>query len=112
LIDVIKKKVDYLKILISELGLNNAKAYNASQEKTPSKVDTLTCRALGSLKKIVELSKPYLIREGKILAYKGTKDVIEQELKELPPFIKSEVSLLKPPLMLEAQRHIITLTFS
>lgn len=109
LIDIIAKKVLYLKEIISFLGLKNCMAFNASQEKTPRKKDTLTCRALGSLEKITSLAKPYIDPHGKIIAYKGKKETLNLELQNINPFYNMDIFSLQVP-FLEAERNLVILT--
>lgn len=102
--DVIEKKVNFLKAASKLLDLE-LPIYNSSQEKIEREFEVLTCRAFANLEKILKLAKKYLVKGGQILAYKGTRESIEAEIK---PYMRKNMSLqpLKVP-YLEGQRHLV-----
>ncbi len=104
LLEVIQKKIDFLNDIIHKLKLN-VTVFNNSQGKVSEKFDIITCRAFSSLEKIVKISRKIMPKKSLIIAYKGKKAKIEEEMK---PYIKekAEIIPIKVP-FLEAERNII-----
>lgn len=103
LIDVVAKKTEYLTALARFLNLEMG-VFNASRQKVFPVYQTVTCRAFGALEKILQQSKKILAKNGRILAYKGKKEVTEQEI--LPAFSKkTRIFSLQVP-FLEGERTL------
>lgn len=104
LIEVVEKKVVYLKELTQLLKLD-IKVFNASKEKVPPLYNVVTCRAFGSLEKIRKQAKKILVKGGVVLAYKGKEKVVKKEI--MPAFLsKTQIYPLKVP-FLEAERTLV-----
>ncbi len=83
MIDSAKKKVNFLKDLIRSTNLKNIEAIHIRAEELADNAfyqnsfDIVVSRAFAKLDKFVKLSKPFLNKNGVILAMKG-KDVLEE----------------------------------
>lgn len=77
LIDSIKKKTNFLKLVVRELGLTNIDIINDRAENISSleafykSFDFVTARAVSSLDSLISLSDPFLKQKGKMLFLKG-----------------------------------------
>lgn len=109
LIDVIEKKVNYLKEVSNILELKKISVYNGSQEKVGKLFDVMTCRAFGNLSKIVQQCKRYLKAKGEIIAYKGKADTIK---KEVTPALASKIKIepIKVPFLEDSERNIVRIS--
>lgn len=91
LIDSLNKRIEFLKIVIKELNLNNIEAIHARAEEYAKdnieKFDVVTSRAVAPLKILLELSIPLLKINKYFISYKGiiSREIIESEnaLKQL-----------------------------
>ena len=91
LIDSLNKRIEFLKIVIKELNLNNIEAIHTRAEeyaiKNIEKYDVVTSRALAPLNILLELSIPLLKINKYFISYKGniSREIIESEnaLKQL-----------------------------
>lgn len=82
LLDSSQKKVYFLKDVIRKLRLERISAVCARAESEDNGVqrnyyDFVISRAVGSIDKLVEISKPYLVDEGEIILMRG-KDGLEE----------------------------------
>lgn len=77
LIDSVRKKTDFLRLVITELGLTKIDIINDRAEKLSSlkkfykSFNYVTARAVSSLKDLVGLSKPFLKENGNMVFLKG-----------------------------------------
>lgn len=91
LIDSLNKRIEFLKIVIKELNLENIEAIHARAEeyaiKNIEKFDVVTSRAVAPLNILLELSIPLLKINKYFIPYKGniSREIIESEnaLKQL-----------------------------
>ncbi len=91
LIDSLNKRIEFLKIVIKELNLNNIEAIHTRAEeyaiKNIEKYDVVTSRAVAPLNILLELSMPLLKINKYFISYKGniSREIIESEnaLKQL-----------------------------
>jgi 16S rRNA (guanine527-N7)-methyltransferase len=72
-VDAVSKKVAFLKQLIVELGLKEARALHRRLEGSPGAegvdlADIVTTRAVGSLDLLLPLVRPYLAQQGTLVA--------------------------------------------
>ena len=81
LIELVSKKVYFLKELKRRLKLNNCKIYNIRVEEVLEELknsfDYVVIRAVGNFSKIIGLAKPYLKKSGKLIVMKGPKGLDE-----------------------------------
>ncbi len=97
LIESISKKANFLKVVSDELGLD-LNIYNDRIEKLNiSKADVITSRAMASLDKLLEYSKPFCYNKTRLLFLKGEKwqeEVVEAKKRWCFSFItqKSQTS--------------------
>lgn len=81
-----KKKAYFINKTIQSLGIKNAEIINApisKKTKLDEKFNIITARALASARQIVKLSEQLLIKDGKFILMKGTKQKIKEEVAEL-----------------------------
>jgi 16S rRNA (guanine527-N7)-methyltransferase len=105
LIDVVAKKVTYLKELVRHLQLD-IPVFNASAQKVTPKMEIITCRAFAELPKIIREAKKYLRpKPNLILAYKATKEKINEELAGTKNMNPQIFPLVVP--FLEAERNMV-----
>ena len=104
LVDVVLKKINYLKSIVKDLNLD-INVYNASKEKIPDKYDIVVSRAFGSLEKTYKESRKYLKEKGRVFSYKGKKSKIIEEAKALKKFQIKPIELEVP--FLDAERHLV-----
>lgn len=91
LIDSLNKRIEFLKIVIKELNLENIEAIHTRAEeyaiKNIEKFDVVTSRAVAPLNILLELSIPLLKINKYFIPYKGniSREIIESEnaLKQL-----------------------------
>lgn len=91
LIDSLNKRIEFLKIVIKELNLNNIEAIHTRAEeyaiKNIEKFDVVTSRAVAPLNILLELSIPLLKINKYFISYKGniSREIFESEnaLKQL-----------------------------
>ena len=88
LVEPLKKRYSFLNYMKIKLNLSNVKIIPSRLENANiSPVELITTRAVMPTSKIIEISKPYLQKNGKILLYKGSS--VMDELKEAG--IKAEI---------------------
>ncbi|MBL7994717.1 16S rRNA (guanine(527)-N(7))-methyltransferase RsmG [bacterium] len=77
LVDSVRKKTDFLRLVVKDLGLTKIDIINDRAEKISSvkefhkSFDYVTARAVSSLKDLVGLSKPFLKENGNMIFLKG-----------------------------------------
>ena len=75
LVDSLNKRIEFLKIVIKELGLNKIEAIHARAEEYANdnreKYDIVTARAVASLNVLLEYSIPLVKVDGYFIAMKG-----------------------------------------
>lgn len=88
LVDSVRKKVDYLKTVIDELGLSGITALHTRIEDMGGKesFDTVTARAVAPMNVLAEYCLPFVKQGGRMVAYKSEN--AEEELKEAVRAIK------------------------
>jgi 16S rRNA (guanine527-N7)-methyltransferase len=79
LIDGIRKKVNFVKYTIRQLGLQDIQALQVRAEdlgcdaQYAGRFDIIVCRALADLDNLLDLAVPLLARQGRIIAYQGPR---------------------------------------
>jgi 16S rRNA (guanine527-N7)-methyltransferase len=82
LVEPLKKRYSFLNYMKIKLGLDNTKIIPSRlEESNITPVELITSRAVTDTSKIIEISNPYLQKNGKILLYKGSNAL--NELKNL-----------------------------
>ncbi|KAB2879434.1 16S rRNA (guanine(527)-N(7))-methyltransferase RsmG [bacterium] len=77
LVDSVRKKTDFLRLVVRDLGLTKIDIINdraeeiSSMKKFYNSFDYVTARAVSSLKDLVGLSKPFLKENGNMVFLKG-----------------------------------------
>ena len=78
LVDSLNKRIEFLKIVINELGLNKIEAIHARAEeyaiKNKEKFDVVTARAVAALNVLLEYSIPLVKVNGYFVAMKGKNE--------------------------------------
>ena len=78
LVDSLNKRIEFLKIVINELGLNKIEAIHARAEeyaiKNKEKFDVVTARAVAALNILLEYSIPLVKVNGYFVAMKGKNE--------------------------------------
>lgn len=78
LVDSLNKRIEFLKIVINELGLNKIEAIHARAEeyaiKNKEKFDVVTARAVAALNVLLEYSIPLVKVNGYFVAMKGKSE--------------------------------------
>jgi len=111
LLDSNGKKVSFVRHMIGELELTNAKAAKARAEDYAPGIgfDTVIARALASVSRLVELSARLVGEDGQLLALKGKYPAEELEpVSALPDWNYSVHELTVPGLEAHA-RHVVRL---
>ena len=91
LVEPIKKKYSFLNYIKTILNLNNVTIIPKRLEKSNiNPVELITTRAVMPTKDIINLSKPFLKKDGIILLYKGSN--VFDELKDIKAKIVSKNS--------------------
>lgn len=86
LVDSLRKRIDFLKIVVSELGLTNVNLFHGRAEdfgqnlKFRNSFDFVVSRAVAELPLLLEFCVPFVKVEGYFISYKGPK--YEQEIAE------------------------------
>ena len=83
LIEPMERRSDWLKLMISELGLNNVAVLRARAEEVGEVFDVVTARAVSALPNLLKLCVPLTKHGGEVIALKGSKaaDEIEDSKK-------------------------------
>ncbi len=84
LIDSVGKKVKFIDAVVDELGLENVKTIHARSEDWARSdgfeaYDLVTARAVAPLEALAELSSPLLEEGGSLVAWKGDREIEEEE---------------------------------
>ena len=88
LVEPLKKRYSFLNYMKIKLGLNNTKIIPSRlEESNINPVELITTRAVMPTSKIIEISKPFLQKNGKILLYKCSS--VLDELNDLN--VKAEI---------------------
>ncbi len=99
LIDSLNKRIEFLKIVIEELDLNNIEAIHTRAEeyakKNIEKFDVVTSRAVAPLNILLELSIPLLKINKYFISYKGniSREIIES--KNSLEILKSKIEKIE-----------------
>ena len=108
LVESKNKKADFLNTTIQALKLKNTKTIcqRAESIELTKKVDTVVCRALGSISYFISVAGHMLKKQGRLLAMKGK--IPHSELSEIPLGWETlETKKIHVP-HLQAERHLIT----
>jgi len=108
LVESKNKKADFLNTTIQALKLKNTKTIcqRAESIELTKKVDTVVCRALGSISYFISVAGHMLKKQGRLLAMKGK--IPHSELSEIPLGWEAlETKKIHVP-HLQAERHLIT----
>ena len=112
LIEKMSKRVKFLKNTQAVLGLSNVKVEEKDFSKIScQKFDLITFRAFAALDtNILKTLFQHLKPTGIIVAYKGRKEKIEDELKNINPLNEITQNIFKISVpFLEDERHIVVL---
>lgn len=84
LIEPLERRVDWLNIVIEDLGLENVDVIRARSEQVFDTVDVdiVTARAVSAMKSLVPMTVPLLHGQGELLAIKGKSATSEIEKAE------------------------------
>ncbi len=107
LLDSSTKRISFLRVVITQLGLNNVELINSRLELHQSNqlYPVIVCRAFASLKEITHNANHLLTQNGSILAMKGQYP--EQEITDMPaPFAVTDSHALTVPGLFE-DRHLL-----
>ncbi|HZW60288.1 MAG TPA: 16S rRNA (guanine(527)-N(7))-methyltransferase RsmG, partial [Woeseiaceae bacterium] len=112
LIDSNGKKISFVRHMIGELGLDNARATQVRAERfaPESRFDTVITRAFASLPKTLELAGHLLADNGVLLALKGRYP--HAELADLAVRAEKweiEVTEVTVPALAQHSRHIVAM---
>lgn len=116
LIEPLERRVDWLNMVIEDLGLENVDVIRARSEQVFDTVDVdiVTARAVSAMKSLVPMTVPLLHGQGELLAIKGKSAAseIEKAEKVLRKFktIKAEVLTIGDEL-LEVPTTVARLTY-
>ncbi len=113
LAEVNKKKINFLKELISVLKLKNIDILDSSTTKIPPIFDVVISRAFGVFDKNIKESVKYLKPNGIIILYKATDKKINEELEKSKYIKNKKVKFYKKiPInlpFLDAERNLLIL---
>jgi len=103
------KRTGFLRNVILSLGLTNVTVLEESLEKLTDKYDVVTFRGFSPFNNdLMENVGSILNSDGTILAYKGRKEQVEEELNALDPDDHRQVSILPVDVpFLEEERHLV-----
>jgi 16S rRNA (guanine527-N7)-methyltransferase len=107
LLDNSTKRISFLRVVITQLNLQNVELINSRVEEHQSDqlYPIIVCRAFASLKEITHNANHLLTPNGSILAMKGQYP--EQEIADMPdPFAVTESHVLSVPGLME-ERHLL-----
>jgi len=107
LLDANGKKIRFVRQAVLELGLKNIQPVQQRIEKyQPSeRFDTITARAFTSLPRLFELTEHLLEEQGRILAMKGAKQMIDRETRGHEGISAETVDIQVP--FLNEERHLV-----
>lgn len=99
LIEPMERRVDWLDMVIKDLGLTNVQVIRARAEEVTDEVmaDVVTARAVSALKKLIPMTVPLLDDEGQLLFLKGRS--AEEEIAAAEKALK-RFKLRKPEVLL------------
>lgn len=80
LIEPITKRANFLKIVVETLALENVIVINKRMEEVDEKFDIIVSRAVANLNILLELSIPFLNKDGYLIALKGNNGKNEADL--------------------------------
>jgi len=105
--EVKQKKICFLNEVILNLPLLGVNVIDTSIGKVKPNYQLLFTRAFGSLQKICHEARMY-IKKGFIVAYKGKKDKINEEIEQLSTHIqkRTHVHKVETP-FLDEERHLV-----
>ena len=84
LIEPMERRSNWLKMIIEELGISNARVIRARAEEVGEVFDVTTARAVSALPKLLKMLVPLTAHGGEIIALKGSKAAEEiEESKKL-----------------------------
>ena len=96
LVDSLNKRIEFLKIVIKELGLNKIEAIHARAEEyaidNREKFDVVTARAVASLNVLLEYSIPLVKVGGYFVAMKGKME--EEDSSNALKLLSSKIELV------------------
>lgn len=98
LIEPLERRVDWLNMVVDDLGLKNVDVLRARSEQVVDEVDVdiVTARAVSAMKTLIPITVPLLHGEGELLAIKGQSAAaeIEKAAKVLRKFKTKETEVL------------------
>lgn len=111
LIDSLQKRVNYLNIVIKELGLEKIEAIHTRGEDFKGNFDVVTSRAVANIEKLVNYTMHLVSNKGVFVAMKGDIDneltpEVEQKLSKKYKIIKIEKFLLPKE---ESKRSLVVI---
>ena len=93
LIDSLKKRIDYLNVIIKELELENIEAIHIRGEDFKGSFDLVTSRAVANIEKLVKYTMHLVSQNGFFVAMKGNVD--DELIKPVINKIKSKYIIYK-----------------
>ena len=82
-LDSTKKKVDAVNLMISELGIANAKAFRGRAEEHKTRYDVVTARAVAYADKLIPRVRNLIKSEGYLVLYKPESPDEEYVIEDL-----------------------------
>lgn len=109
LVDSNSKKTRFIIQAAAQLGLNNVEVFHGKAEDYPAQpgFDTVMCRALASVPKLLEIGGHLINQGGRLVAQKGL--LPDDELAHLPDPWRVEFYKVEVPMLDDKQRHVVIL---
>lgn len=114
LVDSLKKRIEFLHIIIDRLKLKNVELYHGRaedlgrQEKFRDQFDIVVSRAVAELPVLLEYCIPFVKKNGYFISYKGKKYLEEiHKSKKALHELNSEIDQIKEYKLLEEHRILI-----
>ena len=112
LVERMERRSSFLETTLLSLHLSEVKVQQKTFEELKDKFDFVTFRAFSPLEpKLVKKLKRLLNPGGKIIAYKGRREVIEGELRALGEMGAGGIVVPLQVPFLEEERHLVVLPF-
>jgi len=107
LVDSNSKKTRFIQHTAAHLGLENVSVFHGRGQDYPAEpgFDTVVCRALAALPKLIEIGGHLVVPGGIIVAQKGLLPI--EELAELPQDWVATETRIQVPFLEAQERHVI-----
>jgi len=110
LVDSNSKKTRFMRQAVGHLGLENVDVFHGKAQDYPAQpgFDTVMCRALASVPKLLEIGGHLLNNGGRMVAQKGL--LPDDELAQLTAPWQAEFYKVEVPMLNDKQRHVVILS--